>query len=479
MEVDKYIKKIKKIIQDYISNGKYESALTSAKVLGTLYYDYNQLYMDSDLEEALIKISNCILKNNEFTVDKKCVLFYDGFGLDLRGWAASYVKAVSSLGYFVIYACPSAAKGKIPHITSELDKDNSQLIYIDSNSSNIDKAKKIDSIFKNYKPNAAFFYTIPSDVAAAIAFSNNSSTTRFQIDLTDHAYWIGVNAFDYTIECREMGASLALYERGIDRQRILKLDCAPYINREKFDEPFPFDIYKNKYVFTGGALYKTLGDANLLYYKTISYILDSFSDIKFLYAGSGDDSEILKLVNKYPERVFYISERPDFFEIIKNSILYINSYPMFGGLMMRYAALAHKVPITLKHDHDADGILIDQDKLGIEFEDYQKYLDEIHKLLSDEKYRKQQEDKVQNAVINEHDFAENIKLLIEEQRTTYHFDKINKLDTSNFRIEYKNRYNTSILYKSFTKKESVVLIKSFPIEYFLGVFIKIKERLFK
>lgn len=90
MEVAKYIKKLKKIIQDSISDGKYESALTSAKVLATLYYDYNQIYMDPDLEEALIKISNCILKNNEFTVDKKYVLFYDGFGLDLRGWASSY-----------------------------------------------------------------------------------------------------------------------------------------------------------------------------------------------------------------------------------------------------------------------------------------------------------------------------------------------------------------------------------------------------
>lgn len=479
MEVNKYIKKLKKTIQYYTLHGKYESALTSAKVLATLHYDYNQLYMDSDLEDALIKIRDSILEENKFTVDKECVLFYDGFGLDLRGWAASYVKALSSLGYYVIYACPSVSKGKIPHIESELDKCNSLLMYIDSNSSNISRAKKIDSLFKTYKPNTAFFYTIPSDVAAAIAFSNNRSTTRFQIDLTDHAYWIGVNAFDYAIECREMGASLALYERGIDRQRILKLDCAPYINREIIDEPFPFDVYNDKYVFTGGALYKTLGDANLLYYKTISYILDSFRDIKFLYAGSGDDTEILKLINEYPDRVFYIRERPDFFEIIKNSILYVNTYPMFGGLMMRYAALAHKVPITLKHDNDADGILIDQDKLGIEFDDYQKYLDEIHKLLSDEKYRKQQEDKVKNAVINENDFAENIKLLIEENRTTFHFDVINKLDTLNFRKEYKNRYSVSMLYKSFAKRESFVLIKSFPIEYFVGVFIKIKEKLYK
>lgn len=169
----------------------------------------------------------------------------------------------------------------------------------------------------------------------------------------------------------------------------------------------------------------------------------------------------------------------DFFEIIKKSILYINSYPMFGGLMMRFAALAHKVPITLKHDHDADGILIDQEKLGVEFENYQDYLNEIDKLLSDDSYRKQQENRVQNAVISEKEFAENIDLVIKEHRTTYSFDIINKLDTSKFREEYKNRYRIAILYKTIARKENAVLIKYFPKEFIVVLILKIKERLLK
>ena len=50
--------------------------------------------------------------------------------------------------------------------------------------------------------------------------------------------------------------------------------------------------------------------------------------------------------------------------------LYLNTYPMFGGLMMRYAAMAGKIPITLKHGKDADGILIDQSKRKIEYASY-------------------------------------------------------------------------------------------------------------
>lgn len=479
MEIIQYIKKIKKIIDKQIETDNYEQALVSAKILSDIYYDYNQIYSDSALEQALLKIKMKVLTEESYLTDKKCVFFYDGFGLDLRGWAASYVRALTNLGYYVLYGCPKAAKGRIPHIISELDNSNSKIIYFNNSLGKIDKAKKIDSIFKSYKPSAAFFYTTPSDVSAAIAFSNNNSTTRFQVDLTDHAFWIGLNAFDYTIECRKMGASLALYERGINERQILKLDCAPYIILDKLEEPYPFDIYNCKYVFTGGALYKTLGDKDLLYYKTISYILDNFRDVKFLYAGNGDDSEIQKLIKKYPERVFYINERADFFEIIKNSLLYINSYPMFGGLMMRYAALACKVPITLKHDHDADGILIDQENLGIEFENYQDYLKEIYKLLSDEKYREQQENRVQNAVISEKAFAENIDLMIKEQKTKYSFDKIEKVDTSRFREEYKNRYNHLKLYETIAKKENISMLKYFPKEFIYVLYLKIKEKVFR
>lgn len=312
MKVDNFISKLKKIINNQITKGKYENALCCSKTLASIYYDYNQIYMDPDLENALLTIREEILDKEQYISDKNCVFFYDGFGFDLRGWAASYVRALSNLGYCVLYACPDSSKGEIPHIIAELDGNNSEVVYLSNSISNIEKVKRIDSIFKIYKPYAAFFYTTPDDVTAAIAFSNNDSTTRFQVDLTDHAFWIGVNAFDYIIECREMGASLALYERKIKAQQILRLDCAPYIVSDKLDEPYPFDIYESKYVFTGGALYKTLGDKELLYYKTISHILDNFSDIKFLYAGSGDDSQIRALASKYPGRVFFYRRKNGF-----------------------------------------------------------------------------------------------------------------------------------------------------------------------
>lgn len=476
MEVEVYIDRLKKIIKREINKRNYENTFVAAKTLADIYYSYNQIYTDIELEDYLLLIRDSLLNKTEYVTDNNCVLFYDGFGLDLRGLAASYVRAITKLGYKLMYVCPSNMKGKIPHILGEMDPTNSSVIYLDTNLSYVKKTEEIDNIFEKYTPGTAFFYTTPDDVCAAVAFSNNSSTIKFQLDLTDHAYWIGLNAFDYIINGRDMGASIAHYERGISRNRLIKLDCSPYINRDIYEKTLPFDIRTTKYVFTGGALYKTLGDKGLLYYKTIDNILGNFKDISFLYAGSGNDCEIKKIISKYPDRAYLIAERPDFYELIKHCILYINSYPMFGGLMMRYAALAGKIPITLKHDSDADGILINQDKLGIEYDDYDEFINEIHRLLSDDIYRAKKEDMLINSVMTEDDFARNLKLLIEEKRTEYSFDDIERFDTTEFRSEYKKRYTNEQLYKTIAKKSNVRLMRFFPKEFIWGLLSKMKER---
>ena len=146
---------------------------------------------------------------------------------------------------------------------------------------------------------------------------------------------------------------------------------------------------------------------------------------------------------------------------------------------MRYAALASKVPITLKHGSDSDGLLINQESLGIEFENYDEYICEIDKLLLDEAYRHEKETLLRNSVYDEKMFANELDLIIKEHRSQSEFGALNEYDTSEFRSEYKNRYSQSQLYRSFAKKNNVFLIKYFPKEFILGCMIKIKEKLLK
>ena len=174
MEFDKYISKLKKIVRDCIEKRSLETALIAAKTLSNIYYNYNQIYTDTELENDLLQIRDMLLQKQEYIADKNCVLFYDGFGLDLRGIAVVYARALARLSYKVIYVCPETMNGKIPHIISEFNSNNTQIIYVNKEISNIERIKQINSIFRNYRPKVAFFYTYPSDVEGAIAFSNNN-----------------------------------------------------------------------------------------------------------------------------------------------------------------------------------------------------------------------------------------------------------------------------------------------------------------
>lgn len=474
--VQKNLEKVKNKIFKLNIKDNIEECISLISVYCELQYRFNQIYSDIEIEKLLDDLSVKILGNiDNYSLNQNIVFFYDGFGLDLRGWAVSYVKALSSLQYKIVYITSANAEGHIPHILKELKKNKVE--YINTNKSYTDVARELNGIFEKYRPSSAFFYTTPNDISGAIVFNHYKGLVkRFQIDLTDHAFWLGVNAADYFLECREMGASLATYERNVAKDRIIKIDCAPYINLDQCEEPLPFDICKDKYIFTGGSLYKTLGDSNHAYYKIIDLLLSEFKTLKFLYAGSGDTSEINKLIRKYPGRAYLIKERSDFYRLFQHCELYINTYPMFGGLMMRYAALASKVPITLRHDHDADGILENQDDLNVQFDTIEEVILEARKLLMDSQYYRERSLMINKSVINDKTFARNINLILDKQSSEYKFDIIPRIDTSEFRQEYVNRFRKEDFYTAFSSKKNKKLLKVEPLFFIIGALFKWKER---
>lgn len=145
--------------------------------------------------------------------------------------------------------------------------------------------------------------------------------------------------------------------------------------------------------------------------------------------------------------------------------------------MMRFAALSNTIPITLKHGNDSDGLLVNQDKLGIEFEDYNDFINEIDLLLTDKQYRSRKEKMVSGSVMDEESFRENLRCLIEEQKTLFEFKYIEKYDTKKFRKEYARRYSYSEICKTIATRKNLVLSIYFPKEYLLGAFYKIKEKI--
>ncbi len=481
------LEKLNKIAENSINAKKYNKALAAIAAAADILYAHNQVYTDEKLESMLKSIGSELFDtpNWDNTAKKetsKTVLFYDGFGLDTRGLALIFLKGLVRCGYKVVYVTPDYAEGKQPEIKKVLNGYDAEWIHFPAKKGFVAWAKAIIEVFEKYHPDSAFFYTIPSDVAATIVFNlYEGYTKRFQIDLTDHAFWLGKYAFDYCIALRDVGSKIAVNHRKIPKEKIVMLPYYANIDYDIEFEGFTFPTQEKRIIFSGGSLYKTLGDEDNTYYKIVDSILEKHADIIFLYAGFGDDSQLKLIIDKYPDRAYHIAERKDLFQVMKRCVLYLNTYPMFGGLMMNFAASAGKLPLTLKHNNDADGLLFNQSNLQIEYDTKEELLNDVDKLLNDSAYLRERESKLSGSVITQERFEKNLKMLIETNTTEFPI-YTEEIDTTQFRKEFDARFSL----KKELKRAVVAscrrpLTVNFPIiyaaHYFRRVFEKIVDKI--
>ncbi len=468
------IEKLRNKTDELIHKGKYEDSLLLISCLADILYRYNQDYTDRRLEMQLERVRDGLKREdgnwNEKRAGRKAILFYDGFGLDRRGLALIYLKALTISGYEVIYVVREKKKENIPTILALLEESNAKVIYV-PDSSLIGEFRYLSDIFRAEAPEAGFLYTTPDDVSGIMAFSDCKDIfVRYQINLTDHAFWLGVHAFDYCIEFRDYGASISHYYREIPKERIFKQPFYPFIDQEKEFEGFPFEKGEKDFIlFSGGSLYKTIDRKENIYYKLVDFCLREFDFVKFWYAGSGDDTELVKLREKYPGRIFHTGERNDLYQILQHIDLYLNTYPMVGGLMMQYSAEAGKLPLTLRHGEDGSGLLINQGELGIEFESPESIKEELRRIIGDRDYRTRKEQALNGAVISPEQFNASLLKMVQSHTSGYEIE-YSKPDTQEFLQEYADRFGADGVERAMAKIKFVRLAAYFPEMFIKGVY---------
>jgi len=477
-KVEKMINSIYKKINKNFEHSNYTKNLPLIKTYANIMYLYNQKYTDSRVEDILYKTINSIYSKPDLDKNKlneKNVIFYDGFGLDNRGLARIYLKALCKK-YHIIYITAISNKENIHEIKELLESNNGEIYYI--------KGRKITScinelinVTNKIKPKNMFLYTYPDDIVGISFFElYENIICRYQINLTDHAFWLGTKSFDYCIEFRNYGAIITTEHRNISKDKLLKLPFYPNINfSQEFEGyPFEFDEKKNKFIFSGGSLYKTFGDGNK-YYHIIEKLLTKYDDLFFWYAGSGDNSEINKLIKKYPNRIFHTRERKDLYQVLKRCYFYFSTYPICGGLMFQYAAKANKLPITLKYDDIIDEFLINQGNLNVIFDSEDEMYKEVDKIYNDPQYKEKKEKEISNSVITEEKFEENLYQLIENHKTEFNITYKN-IDIDKFRKTYKENINIKNIYKMFFYYNKFSLIFQFlPYTLYGFVFVVMEK----
>ena len=455
--------KLKKIIENSYKKENFEKALTAISACAHYYYEYNQKLFDDYLETVLENIGE--VKYRKFVKwyegDQETILFYDGFGLDTRGLALIYLRGLACMERKIIYVTTENAIDKQPEISKITSTGNFVREYISTKRGYSSQICSLIELFNKYKPSVAFLYTYPYDVAGVLVFNLLKNVKKYQINLTDHAFWIGINAFDYCIEFRDYGYTVSKKYRKIDERKLIKLPFYPYINYDVKFQGFPFQTMGYKVVFSGGALYKTISEDNY-FYKIVNHILEKCEDVIFVYAGSGNSKKIDDLAAKYSDRIYHIKERTDLYQVMQNIYFYLNTYPFLGGLMTQYAVAAGKLPITLRHGAEQEGLLLNQEETGSFFDTIDELLFEVDKILNDSHYLMMKEKKLKelNCLISPEQFCSELKQVISNNSTSFCLKNID-VDISMLQKEYRYRMNEDTILKVIARIRNKSLFMDF------------------
>ena len=77
-----------------------------------------------------------------------------------------------------------------------------------------------------------FFYSLPDDVVGTtVMHFYDGYLMRYQINLTDHAFWLGSYCIDKCIDFRNYGAKISYEYRKIDSKKIVIIPFYPSINQ--------------------------------------------------------------------------------------------------------------------------------------------------------------------------------------------------------------------------------------------------------
>lgn len=441
----------RQVIEQQFQQGQFENAANQMGSFAELLYQRTKTVTDDFLEGKMEDLAKNIPMDLPAERKKGVAFFYDAFGLDLRGLALIYLRALVGLGYHVVY-CVDDGHQPLPHIEGVLSSSGGETVLLSvRGKGQLERARAVCAAVKTYAPEVAFLYTTPSDVGGILAFQKlKGHVKRYQINLTDHAFWLGRNAFDFCLEFRDFGATISRTQRKIPAEKLLKQPYYPVIDRKIPFAGYPFERMPGDFViFSGGQLYKTKDEAKT-YYHVVDAILKTHPQVKFWYARGGQDADMDWLKERYPDRFFYTSERKDLYQVLKACDLYLNTYPIIGGLMTQYAAAAGRLPLTLNDSSDPlEGLLLEPGKLDIVRHDVPSFLALVDKLIKNSAERDRRNHLAEKSVITEAQFRENLGEILQKGTSRYPIrpfeaERDQNVIRETFRRQFLQRYGTWI-----------------------------------
>lgn len=425
----------------------YNKSLKYTFLSAIVGYHFNSFYKDDDLDRLLINIGTKAYCPRNI-VENKCknIVLIDSFDSP-KVLSVQYIRALISMNIDFLYIVENRS-AKMDTYYREIEYSSFGKIAFLKSCDDIEKIQNLCKLLDDYNPSHILTHITPWDTIAVAAISTRSNAIKMNINLTDHAFWLGASIFDYVLEFRAFGASLSFQKRRIDKSKILYNQYYPIVLSNPF-EGFPEKTKGKVKIFSGASYDKILGDKGK-FLDIMKDILNNNQDTVILYAGMGYGEVYLKRFikkHKLENRLFLLGERKDIDKVFENCDIFLGTYPFNGGLMTLYSAYYSKPTISYIKEKSVDYIqedmvFVNTDPLvKCSYDNMDDFLDEMRRLITDSTYRMKQGKLLKDNVMNKEKFDEVFRNNIFNPNSTFrdglyiNYEKISD--------KYMELYNTN------------------------------------
>ena len=406
-------------------------------------YQFNYFYTDNAVETLLKRISDNTINSVEIkSPGKNKYVLLDSFCLDNRGLTQQYLRAMMHNKVEILYICTSRNIENGADILQELnDYPKARVLLFDKvDSDSIKIANKIVEEITSYCPANFFLHIAPWDVIALMASHAVSGAVKYNINLTDHAYWMGASLIDYNIEFRPYGKTVSLEKRGLKSEQLLEL---PFYPVEAIGHPFrglpsmPDNAVK---ILTGGAMYKMLGKDDI-FFSMMEQILSIASNVYILVAGFGPNKIFSEKCSKLNgnDRILVIGSRDDIDSVFQECDIFLSTYPTSGGLMCQYAAKYGKPMLAYRDEDDVENAVEEMvNHFGGKFRSFVQmndFVEYARHLIIDEQFRADEGASLTENTMTADKFDQSFAMMMSTRITQLNW----KLDQINYEA-FANRY---------------------------------------
>lgn len=453
----------KKKMETHFSNDQYDDGLYEAEVAANLAMSYPILheYVDDQLETALQKQFLSRIGTINYSAVSKKVVFYNTQIVDRGALTQQYLNFFTRNNYEVLLVVPhkrNALLGKEIQTFIKAHK-NVNLFYPKGNT----LSKMMISLktkIEDFRAELSFIHLVPDDVFGFSFFANLQSSIRYYIVHNDHTFWLGKRCADYFLEFRDFGYHIATERRRISPKKIIR---APYypINEGKQFKGFPFDP-KNKIVgLLAANPYKFMLDKEKTILNVLVEKIKEHKDFVVVIAGrrSKELNDFIER-NNLESKFYYLGHRTDFYALMKSVDIYINSFPLIGGLTTQYAAETGRPIVSytkpeLLSTNSAEGFL-KYCKEQITFSNLEEFKARLSQLITDETLRNSFKNKSIMDTISKLEFEKRLSEIIADPEKHVEFTlsdtKLEHID-SVFLDYYLQRPNSAELIRTSIRKK--------------------------